>query len=101
MDGLHSGLEKKEFPVPGTVLLTNGTEDRQVDYTADIYTSRPEGWDYTSSILRTVVAERARQRRIKSEVKEDIKEEGTLEDDLYDLIDSMYEQKEEDEEEDD
>ena len=85
MDGLHSGLEKKEFPVPGTVLLTNGTEDRQVDYTADIYTSRPEGWDYTSSILRTVVAERARQRRIKSEVKE--AEQAVVEFEAYQIHD--------------
>lgn len=54
MDSLHDSfkLEKKEFPVPDTIRLSNGNGTiKEVTYKTDVYKSRPDGYDYVSKIL--------------------------------------------------
>lgn len=55
MDSLHDklGLERKEFNVPGTVMLSNSDGSvMEVGYSENVYKSRPEGYDYISMILK-------------------------------------------------
>lgn len=69
MDDLHENLEKKEFDVPDTVLLSNKSgRERKVTYTKNIWSSRPKGWDYVSGELKDKVAETAEKKRIQREV---------------------------------
>lgn len=52
MEQLHLDLEPKEFDVPETIRLINDENKLvEVDYTSNIYASRPDGYDYCSSLL--------------------------------------------------
>lgn len=51
MNDIHNNLAKEEFTVPNTIKLTNGTDKTNVDYSDNIYWSRPDGWDYCSDQL--------------------------------------------------
>ena len=52
MEQLHQDLEPQEFDVPETIRLINGEDELiEVDYTSNIYASRPDGYDYCSSLL--------------------------------------------------
>lgn len=52
MEQLHQDLEPQEFDVPETIRLINDEDELiEVDYTSNIYASRPNGYDYCSSLL--------------------------------------------------
>ena len=58
MEILHESksLEPKEFDMPDTIMLVNSSgEKKNVDYTENIYASRPAGWDYCSAELEEKV----------------------------------------------
>ena len=71
MNEMHEGLEKKEFEIPGTIILSgaDGSEQKP-EYTENIYESRPEGMDYTSGELKKKIADNERERRIAQEMVE-------------------------------
>lgn len=53
MNGVHTDLAKKDFDVPSTIKLRNSKGDeKDVDYTTNVYESRPEGYDYFSTSLK-------------------------------------------------
>ncbi len=63
MDAVHEGLDKKEFTAPDTVVLMNASGDtKTVDYTKDVYSSRPSGWDYASTRLLSMMEEREKEK---------------------------------------
>lgn len=69
MNHVHEGLEKKDFSMPDTILLSDGESEKTPDYreSGDIYASRPSGWDYTSGQLKEKAAEAAREKQIEKE----------------------------------
>ncbi|MBQ9063460.1 MAG: penicillin-binding protein [Eubacterium sp.] len=68
MDGLHTGLEKKDYAIPDTVLLDNGSgKYTKPDYTEDVYDSRPGGSDYVSGMLLDKIAEEAYRQRLEEQ----------------------------------
>ena len=70
MNGLHENLEKKDFSVPDTIFLTNSNGDKKnVDYTENIYYSRPSEYDYTSGQLEKKKEKLEKEQRIKNEIK--------------------------------
>lgn len=69
MDTLHESfkLQKKEFPVPDSIRLSDLHGNiKTVDYRVNIYQSRPSGYDYISKIL-----EKRREEKIKKENEAD------------------------------
>lgn len=75
MDTLHGDLklERKEFPVPKTVMLSNGSgQTKEVGYSKDVYKSRPEGWDYVSMILKEKREQKIREEE-EHQYEEDVK----------------------------
>ena len=69
MSSIEDDSDAVEFAMPDTIALSDGTGEQIPDYTDDIYASRPEGWDYISLSLRSVMAERERQKRIEQELQ--------------------------------
>lgn len=69
MDKLHENLPKKDFTMPSTIRLSDGTEEKTPDYqdSGDIYSSRPSGWDYISEQLRENEEKHAYALRVKQE----------------------------------
>ncbi|MBQ9320817.1 MAG: penicillin-binding protein [Eubacterium sp.] len=68
MDELHAGLEKKEYEIPETILLDDGSgKYTKPDYTEDIYNSRPGGSDYVSGMLLDKITEEAYLKRIEEQ----------------------------------
>ena len=68
MDGMHEGLEKQEFDVPETILLTDRYgKEMAAEYHGDVYRERPEGWDYISGEMKQKIADTERKKRIVSE----------------------------------
>lgn len=62
MDKIHKGLKPLEFDIPDTVQLTNSDGDiKAVDYDTDIYHSRPDGWDYCSTLLFERIEEHSKE----------------------------------------
>ena len=69
MDELHEDLDKKEFEVPSTILLQNSKgKTKAVTYTEDIYDSRPNNWDYISSLLIDQVEENEEKQLLQSQL---------------------------------
>ncbi len=69
MNHVHEQLEKKDFSMPDTVLLSNGSSEETPDYkdSGDIYASRPSGWDYVSGQLKDKAEQAAAEKRIEKE----------------------------------
>ena len=69
MNEMHEDLERKEFEIPDTIILSgaDGSEQKP-DYKENIYASRPEGMDYTSGELKKKIADNERERRIVQEM---------------------------------
>lgn len=69
MNSVHAGLEKKDFTMPDTISLSNGSSEKAPDYqkSGDIYASRPSGFDYVSGQLKEKAEQAAAQKRIEKE----------------------------------
>lgn len=69
MNGLHSGKTPQEFTPPATTELrsTSGST-KKITYTKNIYSSRPEGWDYMSGTLESVVKQKQAEREEKARI---------------------------------
>lgn len=58
MDKLHEGLEPEEFTIPDTIKLADSDGNLyDVDYTSDIYASRPSDKDYYPGSILDKIAE--------------------------------------------
>lgn len=74
MDRVHEGLEKKDLPVPASVILTNDKgKEKEVDYDKDVFHKRPEGYDYSSRKLEEKTRQHETVRRIKKQYDDALK----------------------------
>lgn len=68
MDRAHEGLEKKDLPVPDSIMLVNGEgKEKKVDYKEDVFHKRPEGYDYSSRKLEEKTARHETARRMEKQ----------------------------------
>ena len=68
MDEIHQGKEKKDYSVPDTILLDNGSgKYSKPEYEEDIYDSRPGGSDYVSGMLLDKIEEEAYKKRLEEQ----------------------------------
>lgn len=69
MNGLHSGKAPQEFTPPATAELRSSSGNtKKINYTRNIYSSRPEGWDYMSGTLESVVKQKQAEREEKERI---------------------------------
>lgn len=63
MDEIHEGLEKQDFEIPETIKLKSSSGTKDVNYSKNVFSSRPSGWDYYSTLTEEKVkqAEEARK----------------------------------------
>ena len=78
MEEIHKGKEPKEFDIPQNLYLINEKgKSKKIDYSKDIYSSRPSGWDYYSDNLKEnheVHKKQEEEENIEAEAKEAVKE---------------------------
>lgn len=75
MNSIHQGLEKKDYKVPSTIELSNGSRTEAVTYSTNVYASRPAGYDYVSGLLaekQKAYEDGEKEKALEAEVEETV-----------------------------